>query len=144
CPRLVCSLATQGEFPSFLGTLHPRFNTPARAIVIYGLIVWVLAMTGTFLWAVMVTGASAVLIYAGTCASMIRLRRRNPQADALRLPFGYPLATAGCVIALSLLTQLEFQQALLIGITALIAGANWWWARKRSIESSKVIASAAN
>jgi amino acid transporter len=130
CPRLVCSLATKGDFPSFLGALHRRFNTPATAIVTYVGIVWVLAMTGNFLWAVMVVSGSTVLIYAGTCAALIRLRQRNPEAEALRVPWGKMLATVGCAIALSLLTQLETRQVLVIAVTAVIATANWWWVKR--------------
>ena len=134
CPRLVCSLASQGDFPSFLRKLHPRFNTPARAIVQYGVVVWLLAISGTFIWAVVLASGSSVLIYAGTCAALIRLRKQNPSADALRMPFGTVLAVIGFVIALSLLSQLQIRQALLMGVTALIATVNWLWAKRRPTE----------
>jgi len=134
CPRLVCSLSSQGDFPRFFGSLHPRFNTPTRAIVVYALLVWVLASSGTFVWAVMLSGGSAVLIYAGTSAALIRLRRQNPNADALRMPFEMTLAVLGIVVSLSFLTQLESRQALLMSMTALTAGANWWWANRRELQ----------
>ena len=134
CPRLMCSLASQGDFPPFFERLHPRFNTPARALVFYGLVVWLLALSGTFVWAAMITGASAVLIYAGTCAAPIRLRKQNPSADALRIPFGLVLAVTGFVIALSPLSQLDIRQALLMGVTAVIAAGNWFWAKRWAIE----------
>jgi len=146
CPRLMCSLSSQGDFPRFLGTLHLRFNTPTRAIVLYALLVWVLASSGTFVWAVTLSGGSAILIYAGTSAALIRLRHQNPKADALRIPFGIALSVLGIALALSSLAQLGSRQALLMSITALIASANWWWAKRRELQkpSQAVGTSASN
>jgi amino acid transporter len=138
CPRLVCSLASHGDFPRFFGKLHPRFNTPARATIVYALVVWVLAASGTFVWAVMVTGGSAILMYAATSAALIRLRQQNPHADASRIPLGSTLAWIGIVIAICLLTQLKARQALLIGGTALIATASWLWARHENANKPEV------
>jgi hypothetical protein len=113
------------------------------------MLVWLLASSGTFAWAVMLTGGSAVLIYMGTSAALIRLRRQNPKADALRMPCGMALAVLGIVVALSFLTQLELRQALLMGFTALIATANWWWAKHRETKSQRasiavIVAGASN
>jgi len=137
-PRLACSLALGGEFPSLLGRLHARFNTPATAIVLYSAIVWVLAATGTFLWAAALSGGATVVIYSGMCAALIRLRQKQPHADALRIPFGRTLAVTGIVISMTLLTQLRSREALLMGVTGLIATANWWWAKRREIQTQKV------
>jgi basic amino acid/polyamine antiporter, APA family len=136
-PRLACSLALGGDFPTFLGRLHARFKTPAAAIVLFSAIVWGLAATGTFLWAAALSGGATVVIYSGMCAALIRLRQRRPHADALRIPFGRTLAVIGILIALALLTQLQASAALLIGITALIATANCWWAKRREIPIAK-------
>jgi len=135
-PRLACSLASGGDFPAFLGRLHVRFNTPAAAIVLFSAIVWLLAATGTFLLATALSGGAIVVVYTGICAALIRLRQQHPNADALRLPLGRVLAVTGIVIALALLTQLHAHEALLMGITAIIATANWWWAKYRELQQS--------
>ncbi len=72
------------------------------------------------------------------CAALIRLGQRRPHADALRIPFGRTLAVTGILIALVLLTQLQAREALLMGITAMIATANWLWAKRREIPTPKV------
>jgi hypothetical protein len=41
------------------------------------------------------------------------------------------LAILGVALSVAVLTRLELHQLLLMGITALIAAANWWWARRR-------------
>lgn len=128
-PRLAYSFAAQGDFPSFLGRLHPRFNTPAPAIVLYALLTCVLAVTGSFLWALVLSAGSMMILYGGVCAALIRLRKLQPEAAALRVPFGPYLALLGIGICVVLLTQLKPREALLMAITALIATANWWWAK---------------
>ncbi|MGH9691435.1 MAG: APC family permease [Candidatus Acidiferrales bacterium] len=134
-PRYAYAFATEGDFPSFLGRLHPRFNTPAIAIVFFALITCVLALTGTFLWALVLTAGAKMIYYSGMCAALIRLRKMRPRADALRVPFGPVLAVIGILISLVLLTRLQRPQFLMMGATALIGAANWWWAKRRAISA---------
>jgi basic amino acid/polyamine antiporter, APA family len=137
-PRLACSLASQGDCPVFLGRLHPRFNTPTIAIVLYAALVWLLAATGTYLWAVALAGGSMIIIYGATCAALIALRRKRVQASALRVPFGRGLAVTAIIILVAVLTRLPARQGLLMGVTVLIATANWWWAKRREIRTQRV------
>jgi len=130
-PRLASSLASHGDFPEFLARLHPRFNTPALAIALFAAVVYLMAISGTFLWAVAVSGAATIIIYTGICAALIKLRREQPQADALRIPYGRMLAIVSIVIMLALLTRLSTREALAMGITTLLATVNWYWARRR-------------
>jgi amino acid transporter len=136
-PRLASSLASAGDFPRFLGRLHSRFNTPATAIVLYSAIVWLLAATGTFLWAAALSGGSALVLYSAVSAALIRLRQKQPHADALRVPFGRAFAITGIIVSMSLLTQLHPREALLMGITGSIATTNWWWARRRERQTPR-------
>ena len=139
-PRLAYSLSAQGEFPSFLARLHPRFHTPTTAIVWYAGLVWVLAVTGGFYVALVLSTASAVVMYVGVCASMIKLRRTRPEADAMRVPFGVPVAIFGIVVSIALLSQLNRTEALLMIVTALIAIANWWLVRGRPLQTQVALA----
>jgi hypothetical protein len=59
-PRLAYSLAAQGDFPSVFAGLHPRFHTPAIAILFYAFTGWALAASGTFLWIVAVSSGSMI------------------------------------------------------------------------------------
>jgi len=133
-PRLTYSLASQGEFPAVFARLHPRFQTPAAAILLYALTAWVLAASGNFLWLVAVTAGTMMVVYAAVCASLIRLRKLRPNADAFRVPFGSVLSVIGIAIAVGLMTALNRRELLLMCITALIATANWLWARHHHSE----------
>jgi basic amino acid/polyamine antiporter, APA family len=129
-PRLPCAFALHGDAPEFLGRLHPRFKTPAIPTIVLALLVWLLAVTGTFLWALAVTAGSMTVFYSAVCASLIRLRKLRPSTVAMRVPFGPVLALAGIVISLAALTRIGLREGLLMGVTAVIAFANWLWARR--------------
>lgn len=61
-PRFPVALAQQGDCPSLLSKLDPRFQTPSAGILLYSATVFVLALTGTFLWAIALT-AGALTIF---------------------------------------------------------------------------------
>lgn len=130
-PRLPSAFASHGDCPASFGDLHPRFHTPSLSILVLGLLVWALALTGTFRWALILSVASSTIYYAGVCASLIRLRRIHPEEDALRIPWGRMWAVLGFGVSLALLTQIDRLDAALMSVTATIATVNWWWARRR-------------
>ncbi len=136
-PRFPYALAAHGDCPAALGALHARFRTPSRAIVAYALLVWLLAATGTFLWVLELTAGSMIVVYAGVCLSLIRLRRLRPGAPALRVPGGRVIAIAGIFLSIVLLTQLEARQAALMSVTAFLAAINWLWAVRRARASTE-------
>jgi amino acid transporter len=133
-PRIVYSFAERGDAPALFAKLHSRNQTPALAVVVYAVLMWVLAVTGTFLWVAALGAASSLILYSGVCASLIRLRRLRPEAQALRVPFGSAMAVAAILISLALISALDLRQALLMSITSLIAAANWWWAKRRELQ----------
>src|SRR5215472_9300251 len=101
-PRLAYSLAAAGDFPGLFGRLHPRFHTPTTAIVLYAVTGWLLAASGTFLWAIALSAGSNMVYYAATSAALIRLRKLHPKADAFRVPFGPALSVVAVGLALAL------------------------------------------
>lgn len=127
-PRLLYSLAVEGDLPELLARVHPRFHTPIYPIVGFVAAGYLLALSGTFLWALALVAGASTLIYMGICASLIRLRTLNPTADALRIPCGRAVAVAGIVVSVLLLAQLDAGRLGLMLITAAIAGVNWLWA----------------
>ncbi|MGA9883430.1 MAG: APC family permease [Candidatus Acidiferrales bacterium] len=130
-PRLASAFAENGDGPEWLGRLHPRFRTPGLAIFLFAALVWILALTGTFLWALALAVGASTIYYGGVCASLIRLRRMRPNAEALRIRWGPVWAVLGIIFSPLMLTQMDVREALLMLVTAGLAAANWWWARQR-------------
>jgi amino acid transporter len=130
-PRLLFSLADRGETPAVFGKLHPRYSTPHVSVVAFAAVAWLLALTGTFQWAVVLSAGAAMIFDGVICAALLRLRRIQPQAATFRLPCGPVFGVLGIVICLLLLSRMELRQALLMLITALIGALNWLWTRGR-------------
>lgn len=127
-PRLTFSLASRGDMPALLARVHSRFKTPHISILLLGALTWILAVTGTFRWALALASGAVIIIYVSVCASLIRLRQLRPQAEALRVPFGKVVACLGIAIAAVLISHLTLREAYLLLVTAVLATLNWLWA----------------
>lgn len=137
-PRLMYSLAENGDFPPALRYIHPRFKTPSRAIVLYGTVVSLLAITGTFRWALGLTAATMILVYAGVCAALLKLRATAGAPEAIRFRFSPAFAVYGIVLCIALLTRLSWQDWGLLSVTAVLATLNWLWSRRRDKAASSL------
>jgi amino acid transporter len=118
--RNLYALAEQGDLPSFFGKVHEKFRTPATAIIITSLVALALALFGDFVTLAASSAVSRLLVYAGTCASVLVLRRQGPAA--FTIPGGPVVPVVALVISLAILggaTSLQLQ----VGGSALVAGA---------------------
>jgi len=118
--RNLFALAEQGDLPSFVGKVHPKFHTPATAIIITSLVALALALFGDFVTLAASSAVSRLLVYAGTCASVLVLRRQG--RAAFTIPGGPVVPVVALVISLAILggaTSLQLQ----VGGYALVAGA---------------------
>lgn len=82
--RLPFAMAEQGQLPAPLARVHRRFRTPHVSILICAGTTLILALSGTFIYAVKVSVVTRVIVYASTCVALPILRRRD------RAPFEVP------------------------------------------------------
>ena len=133
-PRLLYAMAQRHELPVVFGKLHPRFKTPHIAIVAFAALAWLLAMTGTFHWGVVLSAVATMIFDGVVCAALLRLRRLQPQAITFRLPLGalFSVLAVGICSGLLIVSVIRdgWRQSFLVGVTAIIATANWWWSRR--------------
>jgi amino acid transporter len=130
-PRLVYSLAAEGDLPAKFAKIHSRFHTPTVAILVCAIAGWILAVSGSFIFVLAISAGATMVYYAGMCGSLLRLRKLHPQANAFRMPFGPVLSVVGIAISVGMMMGLKPRELLLMSVTALIATANWLWARRR-------------
>ena len=98
-PRVYFAMARDGVFVRAAGHVHPRFRTPAAAIVAQGIWSSVLVLSGTLSQLVAYTGF-AVVLFAGVAVSAVFvLRRRDPDHPRPFRALGYPWAPAIFVVA---------------------------------------------
>jgi len=96
--RVLFALAEQGDLPPVFERVHPRFRTPSFAIVLTSVISLGLALSGSFALMAASSGVARLLVYAGTCASVLALRRKS------RAPFTIPggAVVPGLALAISI------------------------------------------
>ncbi|MDT8439925.1 MAG: APC family permease [Wenzhouxiangellaceae bacterium] len=122
-PRYAFALADDGYGPRWLAEVHPRFHTPANAIVLQTGIALVLALSGSFVALAMLSVIARLATYIGTCSALLVLQRRYANAaDALRLPGGALLPVLGLLLSLCFVAATSLNN-LLAAAVALIVGA---------------------
>ena len=131
-PRFPVALVEQGDSPEYLGRLHPRFGTPHIGVMLYGAVVFILGSTGSFIWAIELTAGALTIFYSIGCLALFRFRKLKSCTASFHAPFGRFFATAGILISIALLTQLELRQLGLMSFTCALAATNWLWARGRN------------
>lgn len=122
-PRVYFAMARDGLFIPAAAALHPRYGTPARAIVLQAAFASLLVALGTFDQIVSYFIFVVVIFIALTVAAIFVLRRRRFASESGYLTPGYP---ATPIIFLLLIALLLFllgannpKQALLgIGVVA--------------------------
>jgi len=118
--RSLFALAEQRDVPRIFGRIHSRFHTPDVAIVFTCLSTLVLAVTGSFATLAPVSAVARLVIYAGTCAAVLALRRKG------KAPFTIPGGAAVPAIALAVCIVILYgarADQLEAGLKALAAGA---------------------
>lgn len=122
-PRYLLALADDGYGPASLARIHPRFRTPARAILFIGVVSLVLALSGSFVQLALLSVVARLFGYLATTISVLVLRRRHgDHEDALQLPGGPLIPIAATLLTLGLLASARLEN-LLAGAAALILGA---------------------
>jgi amino acid transporter len=130
-PRGIFAPAQNGDFPPLLGAVHPRWRTPYISIVLFALLLWGFSQFAGFAWNVTLSAVTRVVYYAGICAAVPVLRRRQPGAAAYRLPGGLTLPLLGVAICVVLLTRVDFGKSLILLATVAAALINWALVRDR-------------
>ena len=138
-PRVYYAMAKDGVFFHRLAEVHPRFGTPAFAIITSSIWAAVLAWTGTFEQLLTYVVFVGWIFYALAAASVFVYRKRTPNAvRPYRVP-GYPWTPIVFIAgALALVTNTIAVQparsAIGIGIVAAGIPAYLAWRSKRKQE----------
>jgi APA family basic amino acid/polyamine antiporter len=138
-PRVLQAMAADGVFFPRLAALHPRYQTPAAAIVAESAWAIVLTLTGTFAQLVDYVSFGDWIFFGLTAAGLARIRAADgPRATWRRgmLVPAYPWTVAFFVLAALLVvvsSVLESPRNAAIGTGLLLLGVPVfrWWARPR-------------
>jgi APA family basic amino acid/polyamine antiporter len=138
--RVPYATARDGLFPAPLAHVHPRFRTPAIAILAQAVIAGLFALTGQYQGLYTKVIFSEFLFYALVTAGIFILRRREPWLPRPYRTWGYPIVPAVFVILSVWLlgnTFLEQRSDSLWGLVLMGSGIPAYflgsrWSRKRN------------
>jgi amino acid transporter len=123
--RLVWAMSADGQLPAFLNKLHPRYGTPHRALILYGVIYAAMAAVpfdDLLVADIWLTGASTMVLQA----SLIKSRSLLPaDTPGFRVPggrVGLWLNFLAPTTTWILLLALTAREHWLLGAGALLAG----------------------
>lgn len=136
-PRVLYALAVQGDMPMALAAVHPVSRVPSAAILTSALLVWVMTVSGTFVYLATFSAIARLLTYASTCAALIALRRHVGPAP-ISIPWGPSLAIVALLsslLALGSTTGIAVRDVVI----AVVLG---WLARAMSRRWTTAVASA--
>lgn len=123
-PRALYAFGRDGFLPSAVAAIHPRFHTPHIAIAAQALIVAAIATTGSFETLAVIANGSVLLVYAGCCLAVLRLRRLGIEQSGtpFRVPFAAVIPVLAFLVVAWLLTSLSLGEwKWLIGILVVSA-----------------------
>ena len=128
-PRYLYALAQDGFGPAFLARLHPRYRTPASAIVLQTAIALPLAFTGSFEALATLSAVARLATYFGTALSVPVLRRKLPPG-AVRLPGGPTIPIAAALLCVAFAASANLRN-LVAGAIALAVGGVIYMLRRK-------------
>lgn len=104
-PRVYFAMARDGVFLKAVARLHPRFGTPARAIVLQAALASVLVLLGTF-DQIVAYFVFVILIFIGLTVAALFLLRRGDAREVKYLTPGYPVTPVIFLLLILLLLVL--------------------------------------
>lgn len=116
-PRILFGASKGKMLPEFLSGVHPRFKTPYLAIIIYGTILFMLSISGGFIFLATLSSASILIVFLGVVSAVIKLRMKSfnsDQPESFKIPFGYSMPVIAIVTILWFLSNLAIKEIIAI------------------------------
>ena len=131
-PRLTFALAEQGDFPRWFGAIHRRYQTPYISILAFAILLWALALMGSFRWNATLSAVSRLFAYGITCAALPVLRKKMPGQQGFHLPGGLVFVVLGILFVLVLVSRMGRAELIALAATASLSILNWLAVRRNA------------
>ncbi|MEC5209136.1 APA family basic amino acid/polyamine antiporter [Psychrobacter sp. PL15] len=121
--RLLYAMSKARMLPAFLSKLHPKYNTPANAILLIGGLATLAPLFGRkmLVWIVDAGGFGIVIAYTCVAISFLVLRYREPDmVRPFRVPAGKLVGVVTIILSIGLLTL------YMPGMPSALIGIEWW------------------
>lgn len=123
--RVDYAMARDGRFFRVARGIHPRFRTPANALIFQGCLASVLALTGTFQDLFSLYIFAQWIFYALVTVAILRLRHKEPDMARPYRTWGYPVVPVifilgSVAVTLSVLLERPLRSGL--GLVVILIG----------------------
>jgi APA family basic amino acid/polyamine antiporter len=136
--RMLFALAEHGELPTFFARIHPRFRTPANAVLFTSVVAVLLALSGSWAKLAVVSAVARLVTYVGVSAATLRLRAPRFSQGVPAAAFVAPLGPVVPIVAMAMSLGVAAgatREQLLGGLAALVVGAVLYGIRSFSLSS---------
>jgi amino acid transporter len=136
-PRCMYALAEQGQLPRSLAAIHPRFRTPAVAIIVYSALCFLMAIFGSFKYLAIVASSATLLLYGSCMLGLLRLRSRGvARAGKPFIVRGGPVVPIVVTLLIGgMLASLDWKELGAALVVIVVAATVYGVALKRSLRS---------
>lgn len=136
-PRLYYAMAKEGLFFKSASFIHPKYNTPSKAILLQAIWSSVLVFSGSFDQLTDMLIFIAFIFYGATTLGVFILRRTMPDVPRPYKAWGYPIVPALFIIfciAFVIFTLIGKPRESLIGLALIGSGIPfyWYWSHRKS------------
>jgi len=133
---VVYAMAHDGAFFRRMGEVHPRYHTPAFALIAQGALACVFAVSGTYDQLFTYTVFGMVLSYVATVVAVFVLRRKQPDRPRPYRCTGYPWVPGLYVVLIggwivNTIVQRPFEAVSCLVLMAAGLPGFWWWKRNK-------------
>lgn len=124
--RVMFAGAKNALLPGYLAKIHPRFSTPANAIITFSVIAFAVAISGGFKQLAVIVSATLLLLYAGVVLATIkfRLAQQASKPGTFKIPGGLTIPIIALLALGWFILQLELKEiiatSIFIGVLSLI------------------------
>lgn len=119
--RIPFAFAEQGQLPSVVARIHPRFRTPHVAILLSAVVILGVTLFNTFISAATISAIVRLSLYVITAICLIVLRRRKGEPrPEFWLPGGLLIPLAAIALSLWLMSNSTAGEARDVGLAAAV------------------------
>jgi basic amino acid/polyamine antiporter, APA family len=120
-PRYLSALGSRSLLALRLGAVHPRYETPHRAIAVTTATSLALVVSLDFSSLIDISNLAVVCQYLAACLALWALRVRRPQAPRpYRVPWAWAVVPVGCLTSLWLMTQVSRPELFAVAVVLVV------------------------
>ncbi|MDG1437897.1 MAG: APC family permease [Emcibacteraceae bacterium] len=122
-PRMTYAMAEEGTLPKWFSKVHAEYSTPANSIMFLGVLAFLLAISGTFVYLAIASTLARMVAYSICMLSLPNIRKKadaETLASATTLPGGYIVPGIAFFVCLFAISQSTTQSWIYMGLFVVI------------------------